>query len=81
MRTVRCNRNSGKPAVINFVHDLRYNKVCAHWVSGVPTKDHKEARKVDCTELLQRYENQGDAFVSSIVAQLVKHECTITTKK
>jgi hypothetical protein len=31
------------------------------------TEEHKEARKAICTELLQRYENKGDAFMSRTV--------------
>jgi hypothetical protein len=31
------------------------------------TEEHKESRKAICTELLQRYENEDDAFTSSIV--------------
>ena len=54
-------------SVSSIVHQLGYSKVCARWVPRSLTDDHKEQRKITCTELLARYEADGDDFLSCIV--------------
>lgn len=51
-----------------IVHnELKYKKVSARWVPRLLTPEQKEARLVVATQLLQRYEREGDAFLDSIV--------------
>jgi histone-lysine N-methyltransferase SETMAR len=57
----------GKGSVDKIVHQLGYSKVCARWVPRTLTEEHKEQRKVNCLELLARYEAEGDDFLSTVV--------------
>jgi transposase len=58
---------TGKGSVDKIIHKLGYSKVCARWVSRSLTEEHKEQRKIICSELLARYEAEGDDFLSTIV--------------
>jgi histone-lysine N-methyltransferase SETMAR len=57
----------GKESVDKIIHQLGYSKVCARWAPRSLTEEHKEQRKIICSELLARYEVEGDYFLSTIV--------------
>jgi histone-lysine N-methyltransferase SETMAR len=50
-----------------IVAELGYSKVCARWVPRQLTEELKVKRINICTDLLQRYASEGDAFMNSIV--------------
>jgi len=55
-------------SVQHIVHDeLRYSKVSARWVPRQLTQELKDRRVDACQELLRRYEEGGDDFLSHIV--------------
>jgi hypothetical protein len=47
--------------------ELRYSKVCAHWVSGMLIQTQKETREAITTDLLHQYDTEGEGFLSQIV--------------
>lgn len=47
--------------------NLGYAKVCARWVPKMLTEDHKKSRVESSREFLDRFANEGDAFLDSIV--------------
>jgi hypothetical protein len=47
---------------------LRIRKVCARCVPRSPTDDHKTVRKEVCSDLLSRYEADGESLLSRIIA-------------
>jgi histone-lysine N-methyltransferase SETMAR len=57
----------GKGSVDKIIHLLGYSKVCARWVPRSLTEEHKEQRKIICSELLALYEAEGDDILSTIV--------------
>jgi len=57
----------GHSAVQEMIESLSYRKVCARWVPQLLTKDHKGQRKAITSELLQRYQHEGDDFLLCIV--------------
>ena len=57
----------GHSAVQEMIHSLGYQKVCARWVPRLLTEDHKLQRRTITHNLLQRFENEGDDFLTSIV--------------
>ena len=51
-----------------IIHEiLGYNKVSARWVPRQLTEEHKRRRMEICQTLLNRYNNEGEAFLSRIV--------------
>jgi len=50
-----------------MTESLGYRKVCARWVLRLLTEDHKGQRKAMTSELLQRYQHEGDEFLLRIV--------------
>lgn len=56
-----------KGSAIEIFKNLGYSKVCARWVPRALTEDHKAQRKTICSELLRRFEAEGDGFLSKIV--------------
>jgi hypothetical protein len=44
-----------------------YSKACGWWVPQSLTEEHKEQRKIICSELLSHYGADGDDFLSTIV--------------
>jgi hypothetical protein len=54
------------------VHEITHNrlgfrKVCARWVSKQLTEEHKRNRLAICRSLLNRYGQEGDAFLRRII--------------
>lgn len=50
------------------IHDeLSFHKVCARWVPRELTAEHKRKRLEVCQRLLDRYNNDGERFLSRIV--------------
>jgi len=54
-------------AVQEMIESLGYRKVCACWVPRLLTEDHKGQRKATTSELLQRYQHEGNDFLLCIV--------------
>ena len=53
-----------------IIHEiLGYNKVSARWVPRQLTEEHKRRRMEICQTLLNRYNNEGEAFLSRIVTE------------
>jgi len=50
-----------------MTESLGYRKVSACWVPRLLPEDHKGQRKAITSELLQRYQNEGDDFLLHIV--------------
>ena len=57
----------GHSTVQTIISELGYSKVCARWVPRQLTVELKLKRLNVCTDLLQRYALEGDAFMNSIV--------------
>ena len=57
----------GHIVVQEMIGSLGYWKICARWVPRLLTEDHKVQRKAISSEMLQRYRDEGDAFLLSIV--------------
>jgi hypothetical protein len=57
----------GTGNVDKIIRQLRYSEVCARWVPRSLIEERKEQRKIICSELLARYEAEGDDFLSTIV--------------
>jgi [histone H3]-lysine36 N-dimethyltransferase SETMAR len=53
--------------VHTIISELEYSKVCARWVPRQLTDELKLKRLNVCTDLLQRYASEGNAFMDSIV--------------
>jgi hypothetical protein len=45
---------------------LEYSKVCARWVPRSLTTEHRRQRKAICSELLERFDAEGEAFLSQV---------------
>lgn len=56
-----------KGTVCAIIKDLAYRKVCARWVPRQLTTELKQSRLDVCTQMLQRYESDGEQFMSSII--------------
>jgi len=50
-----------------IIDALGYSKVCASWVPRNLTTEHRRQRKAICSELLERFDSEGEAFLSRIV--------------
>jgi histone-lysine N-methyltransferase SETMAR len=50
-----------------IIDTLEYSKVCARWVPRSPTTEHRRQRKAICSDLLERFGAEGEAFLSRIV--------------
>ena len=60
--------NVGHGSAYKIVHDmLGFRKVCARWVPRELTEEHKRNRVEICQSLLNRYSDQGEAFLERIV--------------
>lgn len=57
----------GHGAVHNIITDLGYSKICARWVPRQLTDELKHSRLDVCGQMLQRYRNEGEQFMNSIV--------------
>jgi hypothetical protein len=57
----------GKGSVDKIIRQLGYSKVCARWAPWSLAKEHKKQRKIICSELLARYEAEGDDSLYTIV--------------
>src|SRR6476661_1813694 len=53
--------------VHNIICDLGYSKVCARWVPRQLTDELKLNRLNVCEQMLERYKNEGEQFMNSIV--------------
>jgi hypothetical protein len=49
------------------IGSLGYRKMCASWVQHLLTETHKVKRKAITSEILRRYQDEGDNFLLSIV--------------
>ena len=54
-------------SVMAIIDALGYSKVCARWVPRSLTTEHRRQRKAFCSELLERFGAEGEAFLSRIV--------------
>jgi hypothetical protein len=50
-----------------IIDALEYLKVCARWVPRSLTTEHRRQRKAICSELLEHFGAEGEAFLSQIV--------------
>jgi len=50
-----------------IIDAVGYSKVCARWVSRSLTTEHRRQRKAICSELLESFDVDGEAFLSQIV--------------
>ena len=57
----------GHSAVHSIISNLGYSKVCARWVPRQLTDELKHRRLEVCGQMLQRYRNEGEQFMNSIV--------------
>jgi histone-lysine N-methyltransferase SETMAR len=57
----------GHGAAHNIISDLGYSKVCARWIPRQLTDELKHSRLDVCGLMLQRYLNEGEQFMNSIV--------------
>jgi hypothetical protein len=66
-RVVAAVLGTGKRSVDKIIHQLGYSKLYARWAPRSLTEEHKEQRKIICSELVARYNPGGDDFLSTIV--------------
>ncbi|PNF14306.1 hypothetical protein B7P43_G06790 [Cryptotermes secundus] len=59
----------GHSAIQEMIESLGYRKVCVRWVPRLFAEDHKSQRKAITSELLQRYQHEGDDFLLCIVTR------------
>lgn len=57
----------GEASVCRILNELGYSKVCARWVPRKLTDNDKERRKAICSELVARFDADGDKFLGRIV--------------
>ena len=57
----------GNNAVQEMIGSLSYQKIWARWVPCLLNEDHKVQQKAITSEILQRYRDEGDDFLLSIV--------------
>jgi len=50
-----------------IIDTLGYSKVCTRWVPQNLTAEHRRQRKAICSELLEHFDAEGEAFLSRIV--------------
>jgi len=54
----------------DIIHNrLGFHKVCARWVPKQLTEEHRNNRVTICQRLLDRYANEGEAFLTRIVTR------------
>jgi hypothetical protein len=54
-------------SVCSIIETLGYSQVCSKWVPRSLTADHKIRRKTISSELLERFDAEGEACLSRIV--------------
>ena len=65
---VMCSLRISHGSAYRIIHDeLRFHKLCARWVPRELTTEHKRKRVEICQCLLDRYNNEGEEFLSRIV--------------
>lgn len=65
---VACSLQISHGSAHEIIHDkLGFRKVCARWVPKDLTEMHKHNRVQICQRLLDRYNNEGEAFLERIV--------------
>ena len=65
---IACSLQISHDFAYQIIHDeLGFHKVCARWVPRELTAEHKHERVEICQRLLDRYKNEGEAFLSRIV--------------
>ena len=52
---------------IAIIDALESSKLCARWFPRSLTTEHRRQRKAICSELLERFDAEGEAFLSRIV--------------
>ena len=65
---VVCSLQISHGSAYQMIHDeLGFHKICARWVPRELTAEHKRKRVEICQRLLNRYNNEGEEFLSRIV--------------
>ena len=65
---VACSLQISHGSAYQIIHDeLGFHKLCARWVPRELTAEHKRKRVEICQRLLDRYNNEGEEFLSRIV--------------
>jgi len=65
---VVCSLQISHGSAYQIIHDeLGFHKLCARWVPRELTAEHKRKRVEICQRLLDRYNNEGEEFLSRIV--------------
>ena len=66
-----------------IIDALGYLKVCARWIPGSLTTEHRRQRKAICSELLECFDAEGEAFLSRIItgAETWAHHYEPETKR
>jgi hypothetical protein len=54
-------------SAMTIIDALGYSKICARWVPRSLTTEHRRQRKAICSELLERFDAEGEAFLSRII--------------
>ena len=62
---------------------LEYSKACARWIPRSLTTKHRRQRKAICSELLEHFDAEEEAFLSWIVTgdETCAHHCEPETKR
>jgi len=65
---VACSLQISHGSAYQMIHDeVGFHKLCARWVPRELTAEHKGKRVEICQRLLDRYNNEGEEFLSRIV--------------
>jgi hypothetical protein len=65
---VACHLLTSHGYVHEIIHNhLGFHEVCARWVPKQLTEEHKRNRLTICRSLLNRYRQEGDAFLRRIM--------------
>ena len=65
---VACSLQISHGSAYQMIHDeVGFHKICARWVPRELTAEHKRKRVEICQRLLDRYNNEGEEFLSRIV--------------
>ena len=70
-------------SAMTIIDVLGYSKVCARWVPRSLTTEHRRRRKAIRSELLERFDAEGEALLSRIVTgdETCAHHYEPETKK
>ena len=66
-RQLAVQLSASNGSAMAIIDAFGYSKVCARWVPQSLTTEHRRQRKAICSELLEHFDAEGEAFLFRIV--------------